>query len=78
MVQGKDIMKLGIDFHQFTYFQLRRAFREIGFKRILDHVDLANPESGIKKAVVSCSRKVGLVRHTVLLFFESTSFVCGK
>src|SRR5580704_58610 len=32
--QGPDIMKLGIDFHQFTYVGLRRAFRRTGFSKI--------------------------------------------
>jgi SAM-dependent methyltransferase len=77
-VQGPDIMKLGIDFHQFTYPQLRRAFREIGFTRILDHVDIADPSSGAKRAVVSLSRALPPIRHTLLLFFGVTSFVCGK
>ena len=36
-------MKLGIDFTQFTYPLLRRTFKEIGFRRVLDVVDLVDP-----------------------------------
>ena len=36
LVQGPDIMKLGIDFHQFTGGRLRKAFRETGFSKIYD------------------------------------------
>ena len=31
-LQAKDIMEWGIDFHQFTFFQLRRYFKKLGFK----------------------------------------------
>jgi len=40
--QGPEIMKLGIDFNQFRYAQLRRVLGEIGFKTILDVVDLSD------------------------------------
>jgi SAM-dependent methyltransferase len=42
--QGPDIMKFGIDFHQFTYPHLRREFRRIGFRLIHDRVDFARPD----------------------------------
>ena len=35
-------MKLGIDFTQFTYPLLRQTFKEIGFRRVLDVVDLVD------------------------------------
>jgi 2-polyprenyl-3-methyl-5-hydroxy-6-metoxy-1,4-benzoquinol methylase len=36
LLQGNDIMKLGIDFNQFTYFGLKRFFAQLGFKHIDD------------------------------------------
>ena len=36
--QGDDIMKLGIDFNQFTYPMLRRAFKRAGFSAV-DFID---------------------------------------
>ena len=33
VVHGPDIMKLGIDFNEFTYPELRREFRHLGFAR---------------------------------------------
>jgi len=81
IVHGPDIMKLGIDYNQFTYPQLRRVFREVGFSVILDRVDLADDRSivnPLKRAVVSLSRRSRIVRNILLLFFEATCFVCRK
>lgn len=81
MVHGRDIMKLGIDFHQFTYPRLRRALKKIGYKRVLDQVDMANladKPTGLKRKVILISRKFRLVRHVVLSFMPVTNFVCGK
>jgi SAM-dependent methyltransferase len=80
-VEGPDIMKNGIDFHQFTYFQLRRVFREIGFSRILDRVDIADPgniKSPIRTSVLRACRTLSPVRQVVLLFFDMTTFICVK
>ena len=38
--QGEEIMKLGIEFNQFTFPQLRRAFRELGYTTVYDRLDL--------------------------------------
>jgi hypothetical protein len=38
---GADIMELGIDFNQFTYFQLRRFFSR-DFSRVYDRIDIVN------------------------------------
>lgn len=80
MVQGPEIMKLGIDFNQFRYPQLRRVLREIGFKTILDPVDLLEPESvtGLKRGVLVAAKQNRAVRHLVLTFLEATTLVCTK
>lgn len=81
VTHGRDIMKLGIDFHQFTYPQLRRAFRETGFREILDVIDLLDIEGrkGLKRRVLAAAKSYGPVRSLVLTFLvEATTFVCRK
>ena len=79
--QGPDIMKLGIDFNQFTYFLLRRTFRMLGFKEIHDRVALANPAAIAawwKRSAVRLAKGSQLLRELVLLFADATTFVCVK
>lgn len=80
LVQGPDVMKLGIDFNQFRYPLLRRVLREIGFKTILDPVDLAEPESAtrLKRGVLVAAKQSRAVRHLVLTFMGATTLVCTK
>jgi SAM-dependent methyltransferase len=80
MAQGPEIMKLGIDFNQFRYPQLRRVFREIGFKTILDAVDLADLGRlrGLRRTVVATAKRNRLVRSAVLTFMDATTLVCTK
>lgn len=80
-VHGKDIMKLGIDFHQFRYPLLRRTFKDLGFTRILDRVDLINPAelgSSWKRSVATICKTSPIAKHTVLTFFDATTFICIK
>lgn len=71
-LQGHDIMKLGIDFNQFTYSQLRRFFKQVGFSEVLDWIDfvdtdvLANP-SRLKKIVITLIKNVS--------FLKTSSFI---
>jgi 2-polyprenyl-3-methyl-5-hydroxy-6-metoxy-1,4-benzoquinol methylase len=80
MVHGPEIMKLGIDFNQFRYPQLKRVMREIGFKTLLDPVDLLEPEkmTGLKRNVLEAARQNRAVRLLVLTFMEATTLVCTK
>jgi SAM-dependent methyltransferase len=80
MMQGPEIMQLGIDFNQFRYPQLRRVFREIGFKTMLDVVDLADLGRlhGLKKAVMWTAKRNGLARSILLTFMDATTLVCIK
>lgn len=79
-VQGPDIMKLGIDFNQFTYPLLRRTFRRLGFSRVLDRVQLMDTSGlrGGKRAVAEAIRHVAPLRHLALLFRQTTIFICVK
>jgi SAM-dependent methyltransferase len=80
MVQGPEVMKLGIDFNQFRYPLLRRVLREIGFKTILDVVDLSDLGRlrGLKKAIMATAKRNALARHILLTFMEATTLVCTK
>lgn len=79
-IHGPEIMKLGIDFHQFTYRGLRRAFRQAGFSEthdIFDLVDTTN-KSRLKTLVFEMGRKNRFLREAILFLFEGTTFVCIK
>lgn len=77
--QGPDIMKLGIDFNQFRYPQLRRVFRETGFTRLYDRIDVSHVEGdGLKPRLVRLARANPVMREIILTFCDATVFVCVK
>jgi SAM-dependent methyltransferase len=81
MVHGPDIMKLGIDFHQFTHGRLRREFERVGFSRIYDRMEMADPErvsTEWKKTLVRFGKKNRIVKALSLTFGDVTRFVCIK
>lgn len=80
-VHGPDIMKLGIDFNQFTHPQLRREFERAGFRKIYDRVEIAHEDAistGFRKNVVRWARKNPVMKHMALTFAEATRFICLK
>jgi 2-polyprenyl-3-methyl-5-hydroxy-6-metoxy-1,4-benzoquinol methylase len=80
-VQGKDIMKLGIDFTQFTHGKLRREFKKLGFRKTLDIVDMVNVDrlTPLKRAVTLSCRAFPPFRSLLLTFvMPATAFVCQK
>lgn len=80
-VHGPDIMKLGIDFHQFRHSTLRREFEEVGFSKVFDRVDIADENhvsTGLRKAIVRIAKKTPLARSAALTFAEATRFICIK
>ena len=81
--QGEDIMKLGIDFNQFTFSGLRRAFRKIGYSEIYDRLDLfsmgaAQDTQSPKASLLRFANNLPPLKHLVLLFAYGTQFVCIK
>jgi SAM-dependent methyltransferase len=78
--QGPEIMKLGIDFNQFRHSQLRRAFRNIGFDRILDRIDLLCPDdvTGSKRLALRILKALGPAGKLALTFADTTLFACVK
>jgi len=82
-LQGEDIMKLGIDFNQFTYFQLRRFFKNLGFSTVLDFNDMIDPDDLNnpklwKKIILKILKNSKVIKHSVLFFSRGTSFICIK
>jgi 2-polyprenyl-3-methyl-5-hydroxy-6-metoxy-1,4-benzoquinol methylase len=81
IVHGRDIMQLGIDFHQFRYPLLRREFKKLGFREIYDRVDLADPKqltAEWKRKIMHLAKTNPLLRAMSLTFAETTRFVCIK
>jgi SAM-dependent methyltransferase len=79
--QGPEIMKLGIDFNQFTYPQLRRTFKKVGFSRVLDRVEISSPDQVAcpwKRAVLRACKRLRLLNKFVLCFSHLTTFACTK
>jgi len=81
--QGKDIMKLGIDFHQFTHLQLRRFFKRIGFSELFDQFDVIDPDNLIhprhwKKFILEMIKRFKPIKHILLFFSPGTLFICKK
>jgi SAM-dependent methyltransferase len=80
-VHGPDIMKLGIDFHQFRYGLLRREFRRLGYSRIYDRMDMADPahvSTAWRAKIVRIGRTNPIARTLALTFSDVTRFVCIK
>jgi SAM-dependent methyltransferase len=81
--QGEEIMEWGIDFNQFTYFQLRRFFKGLGFSKIFDMIDIFDPHSlnhptVQKKMVLKVLKTFKPLKHLFLFFSSGTSFICIK
>jgi 2-polyprenyl-3-methyl-5-hydroxy-6-metoxy-1,4-benzoquinol methylase len=80
--QGEDIMKLGIDFHQFTYPQLRRYFKQVGFSSVMDFVDFKdlsrNNLNPWKRRAFRSLKTVRPLKHMALTFAPATIFICVK
>ena len=80
-VEGEDIMKLGIDFHQFTHSCLRKQFERLGFSKVLDRVEVADEAyvtTGLRRNVVRLAKQIGLAKSLALTFAEATRFICIK
>jgi hypothetical protein len=78
--QGPDVMKLGIDFNQFTHAQLRRCFEDLGFSRVLDLFQIYDPDELMnpkfwKRALLNMPRPM---QQLALLFAPATKFICIK
>jgi SAM-dependent methyltransferase len=82
-LEGPDVLRLGIDFHQFTYRTLRRALAAAGFARVYDAADLLDPErlnhpAWWKTVLVRAMRRSPIVKHVMLTFWPSTEVVAIK
>ncbi len=80
-MQGEEIMRLGIDFNQFTPWQLRRAFRETGFRQVLDvfeYYALEDCRSAVKRGVLRAAKASPAFRAVLSTFFYGNLFLCIK
>ena len=76
-------MRLGIDFHQFTYPGLSKGLKEAGFSRVYDIADFLDPKglnhsTWWKVALVRGMRRSPTVRRVVLTFWPATELVAVK
>lgn len=83
LLQGNDIMKLGIDFNQFNYFQLTNHFKKIGFSKVFNLLDIVDPNSlnnpsRLKKMILKIAMHAGPMKSSMLLFSPGTLFICIK
>jgi 2-polyprenyl-3-methyl-5-hydroxy-6-metoxy-1,4-benzoquinol methylase len=81
LMQGSEIMKLGVDFHQFRHGQLRRAFQDLGYTVIHDRVDMKEPsdvQNLTKRSLLKLARRNKLVKTLALTFSPATVFTCVK
>src|SRR5262249_43127748 len=79
--QGNGIMKNGIDFNQFTYFQLRKVFKKLGFSEVMDRVEILDPDNlnnpkFHKKLIIKILKRVKPLKELALFFSSGTLFVC--
>jgi SAM-dependent methyltransferase len=82
-VEGPDVMRLGIDFHQFTYPVVRRALAGLGFSRVYDVTDLLDPErlnhpTWWKVALLRAMRRSRAIRRAMLTVWPATELVAVK
>ena len=81
--QGEEIMRYGIDFNQFTYFQLKHFFKRLGFSTVLDYIDVLDPKNlnnptFQKKAVLKTLKSSKILKSLFLIFTSGTCFICIK
>ena len=82
-LQGEAIMDWRVDYNQFTYPQLRRFFKSLGFSRVLDRADVLDPDNlndptPAKKLLLRTLKKFDVLKHPLLHFSHDTLFVCIK
>lgn len=80
---GKEIMKLGIDFNQFTSFRLREFFVELGFSNVFDQFEIIDPydlvsRSFWKRTILRMIKKFRILKLFGLIFSPGTLFICIK
>jgi SAM-dependent methyltransferase len=73
----------GIDFNQFTYWQLKNLFTRIGFSRSLDLLEFLDEDSIVspnvwKTYVLSALKAVSPLRSVARVFASGNCFICIK
>lgn len=82
--QGPDVVTSNrFDSHQFTYWGLRRAFRQAGFSRIVDLFQMVDENNlaqatGKKRLAAKVLRRFPPARTAGRLLASGTTFICVK
>jgi SAM-dependent methyltransferase len=82
--QGEAIMKSGgIDFNQFTYWQLKRVFSRVGFTKSLDMIEFLDEDnivvpSAWKTYALRLLKAVSPLRSLARVFASGNCFICVK
>jgi SAM-dependent methyltransferase len=80
---GESIIRsCGVDFHQFTYWQLKHDFADLGFRQILDRLDYMAPADVMQpawwKTAAIYGSKVAPIRALGRIFASGNTFICVK
>jgi len=82
--EGEGILQWGgIDYNQFTHFELRAFLKSLGYARVLDDIDRLDPDHlGVprlwKRAALRFLKRFAWLKDAALLFAVGTRFICIK
>ena len=82
--QGEEIMhSSGIDFNQFTYWQLKHLFARVGFTRSVDMIEFLDEEdvvvpSAWKTHLIRVLKVASPLRFAARIFVSGNCFICIK
>ena len=81
--QGEEIMKLGIDFNQFSPFHLKGFFKKVGFSAVFDQFQILDSENIMRKKrwkdqLLKAIQLFWPLKPLALLFSPGTLFICRK
>jgi 2-polyprenyl-3-methyl-5-hydroxy-6-metoxy-1,4-benzoquinol methylase len=79
---GHDVVETAhMDFNQFTYWGLKRDLRQAGFVRVLDRIDLADPqghEQPGRRALVTAVKTMPPLRMLARIFESGNTVIAVK
>ena len=79
--EGESIKRLGLDYNQFNYFQLKKFFNRLGFSKIHDYTEFLNTTdftSAWRRLLFNSFKHYRPLKILGLLFSPVTFFVCEK
>jgi 2-polyprenyl-3-methyl-5-hydroxy-6-metoxy-1,4-benzoquinol methylase len=81
-VQGPDVVLI-MDVNQFRYPPLRKFLKNVGFRDVLDYVEIKkitalNKPTPLRRAAMHLLKSSSLAKHLFLTFMGTTVFLCRK